>query len=144
MPGTPIKCPGAPQKIMYLAADYFRRNKISANVIYGSAIPSIYGVKEYAAVLNKVVERYGIDARFNHDLVEVRPDKERGGVRDQDRSRARAASRSHTTSCMSHRLSARRSSSARAHCRHGISPVSDGLRSISTRCSIDATRTSSR
>jgi len=75
MPGTPIKCPGAPQKIMYLAADYFRRNKISANVIYGSAIPAIYGIKEYAAVLDKVVARYNIDARFNHDLVEVRPDK---------------------------------------------------------------------
>ena len=25
MPGTPIKCPGAPQKIIYLAADYWRR-----------------------------------------------------------------------------------------------------------------------
>jgi sulfide:quinone oxidoreductase len=73
MPGTPIKCPGAPQKIMYLAADYFRRNRVSAKVIYGSATPSIYGVKEYAAVLNRVVERYGIDARFNHELVEVRP-----------------------------------------------------------------------
>ncbi len=75
MPGTPIKCPGAPQKIMYLAVDYFRRHKISANVIYGSAIGAIYGVKEYAAVLNKVVERYRIDTRFNHDLVEVRVDK---------------------------------------------------------------------
>ena len=60
---------------MYLAADYFRCHKISANVIYGAAIPAIYGIKEYAAVLDKVVERYGIDARFNHDLVEVRPDK---------------------------------------------------------------------
>ncbi|HYL59651.1 MAG TPA: FAD/NAD(P)-binding oxidoreductase [Candidatus Acidoferrales bacterium] len=75
MPGTPIKCPGAPQKIMYLAADHFRRNKISANVIYGSATPTIYGVKEYAAVLDTVVKRYGIDARFSHDLVEVRGDK---------------------------------------------------------------------
>lgn len=75
MPGTPIKCPGAPQKIMYLAADHFRRNKISANVIYGSATPTIYGVKEYAAVLDKVVQRYGIDARFSHDLVEVHGDK---------------------------------------------------------------------
>jgi sulfide:quinone oxidoreductase len=75
MPGTPIKCPGAPQKIMYLAADYFRRNKISASVIYGSATPSIYGIREYAAVLDRVIERYAIDARFNHDLVEVRPDQ---------------------------------------------------------------------
>jgi len=75
MPGTPIKCPGAPQKIMYLTADYCRRNKISANVIYGSATPTIYGIKEYAAVLDKVIQRYGIDARFSHDLVEIRPDK---------------------------------------------------------------------
>jgi len=75
MPGTPIKCPGAPQKIMYLAADYFRRNKVSANVIYGSATPTIYGIKEYAAVLDTVVRRYQIDARFSHELVEVRPDK---------------------------------------------------------------------
>lgn len=75
MPGTPIKCPGAPQKIMYLAADHFRRNKISANIIYGSATPTIYGVKEYAAVLDTVVRRYEIDARFSHELVEIRPDK---------------------------------------------------------------------
>lgn len=73
MPGTPIKCPGAPQKIMYLAADHFRRNKIAAKVIYGSATPSIYGIKEYATVLNRVIERYEIDARFNHDLIEIRP-----------------------------------------------------------------------
>jgi len=77
MPGTPIKCPGAPQKIMYLAADHFRRRGIlrDARVIYGSATGAIYGAKEYAAVLNRVVERYGIDARFNHELVEILPEK---------------------------------------------------------------------
>jgi sulfide:quinone oxidoreductase len=77
MPGTPIKCPGAPQKIMYLAADHFRRKGIlrDAKVIYGSGTASIYGAKEYAAVLNRVLERYGVDAKFNHELVEVLPDK---------------------------------------------------------------------
>ncbi len=75
MPGTPIKCPGAPQKIMYLAADYFRRNRVSAKVIYGSATASNYGIKEYASVLNRVIERYAIDPRFNHDLVEIRPER---------------------------------------------------------------------
>jgi len=74
MPGTPIKCPGAPQKILYLAADHFRRRGIrrDVNLIYGSALGAIYGVKEYAAVLDRVIERHGIDARFHHDLVEVR------------------------------------------------------------------------
>lgn len=77
MPGTSIKCPGAPQKIMYLAADHFRRKGIlqDVNIIYGSALPSIYGVKEYAAVLNRVIIRYGIDARFNHELIEIHPEK---------------------------------------------------------------------
>jgi sulfide:quinone oxidoreductase len=77
MPGTPIKCPGAPQKIMYLAADYFRRRKIAdaTNVIYGSAPGAIYGIKEYAAVLNDVIGRYHIDARYGHDLIEIRPDR---------------------------------------------------------------------
>jgi len=76
MPGTPIKCPGAPQKIMYLAADYFRRRGVSATVIYGSALPGIYGIKEYAAILNPVVERYGIDARYSHQLVAIEPSRQ--------------------------------------------------------------------
>ena len=100
MPGTPIKCPGAPQKIMYLAADHFRRNKISANVIYGSATPTIYGVKEYAAVLDTVVQRYGIDARFSHDLVEIRPDKrEAVFVQKNDPAKSRTDRLRHNARC---------------------------------------------
>ncbi len=77
MPGTPIKCPGAPQKILYLAADHFRRRGIlrDVNLIYGAGTASIYGAKEYAAVLNPVLERYGIDARFHHELVEIRAER---------------------------------------------------------------------
>jgi len=76
MPGTPIKCPGAPQKIMYLASHNFRRRGIAgaAKVIYGSALGGIYGIKEYAAVLNRVIERYGIETRYQHELVEIRPE----------------------------------------------------------------------
>jgi sulfide:quinone oxidoreductase len=73
MPSGPIKCPGAPQKIMYLAADYFRRRSVNASVVYGSGLAAIYGIKEYAAVLNGVVERYGIDARYGHQLVAIDP-----------------------------------------------------------------------
>jgi sulfide:quinone oxidoreductase len=77
MPNNPIKCPGAPQKIMYLAADHFRRKGIlkDVNVIYGCSTPAIYGVKEYAAVLSQVVARYGIDTRFKQELIEIRPEK---------------------------------------------------------------------
>ncbi|MDY7229071.1 NAD(P)/FAD-dependent oxidoreductase [Hyalangium rubrum] len=76
-PATPVKCAGAPQKIMYLAADHWRRTgKLSrAKVIFGSAGKAIFGVKPFAEVLQGVVARYGIDTRFQHNLVEVRGDK---------------------------------------------------------------------
>lgn len=76
-PATPVKCAGAPQKIMYLAADHFRKQGLAdkAHVIFASAGKAIFGVKEYAAVLEQVVKRYGIDTRYQHNLVEVRGEK---------------------------------------------------------------------
>ncbi len=76
-PPMPIKCAGAPQKIMYLACDYFRRRGIldKVQVIFGTATPSMFAVPEYAAVLDDVAERYGIDLRFTHNLVRVDADR---------------------------------------------------------------------
>ncbi|MBZ4421589.1 FAD/NAD(P)-binding oxidoreductase [Myxococcus sp. RHSTA-1-4] len=76
-PATPVKCAGAPQKIMYLAADHFRRTGIldRSKVIFGSAGKAIFGVKPFANVLEGVVKRYGIDTRFEHNLVAVDGDK---------------------------------------------------------------------
>jgi len=69
-PSTPIKCGGAPQKIMYLAADYWRRHppKDPYQVVFCIATPKIFAVQKYADALLKVVERYGIDVRYKHDL----------------------------------------------------------------------------
>ena len=69
----PIKCPGAPQKIAYLADDVFKRKRLGAKVVYATATPGIFGVPTYAAPLREVVARKGIDARYNHVLTEVRP-----------------------------------------------------------------------
>ncbi|TVS07602.1 MAG: NAD(P)/FAD-dependent oxidoreductase [Cyanobium sp. PLM2.Bin73] len=71
----PIKCPGAPQKIAYLADDIVKKKKLQANVIYATATPGIFGVPVYAAPLREVVKRKGIDARYNHVLTAVRADK---------------------------------------------------------------------
>jgi sulfide:quinone oxidoreductase len=73
-PGTPIKCGGAPQKIAYLADDHFRRSGVrdKTNVIFASANADIFAVKRYADPLTKVLERKGIDARFRHELTEIR------------------------------------------------------------------------
>ncbi len=70
-PAGPIKCAGAPQKIMYLAADYFRRHGVAANVRYACASPAIFGVKHYQEPLNRVIARYGIATSFNHNLVAI-------------------------------------------------------------------------
>ncbi|MGL5508410.1 MAG: FAD-dependent oxidoreductase, partial [Microcoleaceae cyanobacterium] len=72
-PAGAIKCPGAPQKIMYLAEDYFRnksgvRNK--TQVIYGCATPGIFGVPTFAKSLVKVAADRGIDVRYQHNLKE--------------------------------------------------------------------------
>lgn len=76
-PATPVKCAGAPQKIMYLAADYWQRvgRLERTKVIFGSGARLLFGVRPFAEVLQGVVARYGIDARFQHNLVEVRADR---------------------------------------------------------------------
>jgi sulfide:quinone oxidoreductase len=74
-PPMPIKCPGAPQKIAYLADDAIKRDPALAaksKVIYATATPGIFGVPTYAAPLREVVARKGIDARYSHVLTEVR------------------------------------------------------------------------
>lgn len=74
-PSTPIKCAGAPQKIMYLADDAFRRSGVrdKTRIVFASAGAAIFGVKKYAEALQKVVERKEIETRFRRDLVAVRP-----------------------------------------------------------------------
>ena len=72
-PTTPIKCGGAPQKIMYLAEDYFRKSgaKPKSKVVYALPGTVIFGVKEIAKTLMEVVDRKDITLRFGHQLVKV-------------------------------------------------------------------------
>jgi sulfide:quinone oxidoreductase len=72
-PNTPIRCGGAPQKILYLGADYLRKKGIldDTEVHFYSGGTVIFGVKKYAETLQKVVDRYGIKTHFYHNLSEV-------------------------------------------------------------------------
>ena len=76
-PGSPIKCPGAPQKAAYMACDHWQRRGVldDAEVTYATGAGGIFGVPEFARVLEDVVERYGIATRFSSELVEVDPDR---------------------------------------------------------------------
>ncbi|TVZ24077.1 sulfide:quinone oxidoreductase [Dokdonia sp. Hel_I_63] len=72
-PATPIKCGGAPQKIMYLAENHWRKSDTASktDIVFATAGTIIFGVKEIAKTLMEVVDRKDINLRFNHRLVEV-------------------------------------------------------------------------
>lgn len=72
-PPMPIKCAGAPQKIMYLAADRFRKHGIldKFSVEFYNAGPAIFGIPFFAKALMKVVQGYGIKTNFIHNLVAI-------------------------------------------------------------------------
>ncbi len=70
-PHTPIKCGGAPQKIMYLAADYFKKQGIDSQVEFWSGGTRVFGVEKYENTLKKVIARYGINTQFFVKLDEI-------------------------------------------------------------------------
>lgn len=76
-PAGAIKCPGAPQKIMYMAEHTFRINGVrdKTHIIYANAMGKMFGVPAYNAPLEKVVQRKQIDVRYGHNLIEIRGDK---------------------------------------------------------------------
>lgn len=72
-PVSPVKCGGAPHKIMYLACDYWRKQGIldKCNVHYLSGAGAIFAVKEYAATLTEVVKNDNIKPHFGVNVVEL-------------------------------------------------------------------------
>ena len=72
-PTTPVKCGGAPQKIMYLAADYFRKHNLleRSHIQFWSGGTRLFGVAKYEKALHKVVERNNIQLNFNYRLDEI-------------------------------------------------------------------------
>lgn len=76
-PSTALKCGGAPQKITYLAADYFRKHGLGGKVRvdFSTAGKVVFGIKKYAVALQKVVDKFQIEMNFRHDLIAVDGDK---------------------------------------------------------------------
>jgi sulfide:quinone oxidoreductase len=76
-PTTPIKCGGAPQKIAYLAADYFRKNNLSSktNVVFATPGSVIFGVKPIKETLMKVINRYNIEFKPHYAPIRIDADK---------------------------------------------------------------------
>jgi sulfide:quinone oxidoreductase len=75
MPAGPIKCGGAPQKIAYLAADYWREQGVlkDIRVVLVLPTPGMFAVKVFSDELERVAARYGIEVHKSSELVEVDP-----------------------------------------------------------------------
>jgi sulfide:quinone oxidoreductase len=75
MPNTAVKCGGAPQKIMYLADDAFRRSGVRdrSEVVFATPQKAIFSVPKYRKTLESLVARKGITTKFQHNLVAINP-----------------------------------------------------------------------
>lgn len=77
-PATPIKCPGAPQKIMYLTADHLNRNNLNddTKVVFATPGTVIFGTEPFKAELKHYVnDVYNIAQRYGYKLVKVDGEK---------------------------------------------------------------------
>jgi sulfide:quinone oxidoreductase len=72
-PHTPVKCGGAPHKIMYLAADYFRKHGVldKIDIQYWSGAAKLFAVPKYEKTLLEVVKRGNIKLNFMQKLEEI-------------------------------------------------------------------------
>ncbi|MEV1142205.1 FAD/NAD(P)-binding oxidoreductase [Micromonospora sp. NPDC049799] len=84
MPAGPIKCGGAPQKIAYLAADWWRRQGLLDGIrtILVLPTPAIFSQPDWAKVLTGIAANYGIEVRCDSQLVEVGGESRRAVILD--------------------------------------------------------------
>lgn len=87
-PRTPVKCGGAPQKIMYLAEETFRRNGVrdGSRVVFANAKAVNFTAPRYAATLMDICRARGIEVQLETELVALHPDAHEAVFRMKDGS----------------------------------------------------------
>jgi NADPH-dependent 2,4-dienoyl-CoA reductase/sulfur reductase-like enzyme len=79
-PAGIIKCAGAPQKIMWLALDYWKRaglydvnnpSRSAINITFATGLPTMFGVPKYNAELEKLRKERSVEGLFQHDLIAI-------------------------------------------------------------------------
>ena len=70
-PPMPIKCAGAPQKALYLSADYWlRHNRLrDIDVAFYNAGGVLFGVADYVPALTEYMKRYNAALNFSQNLI---------------------------------------------------------------------------
>lgn len=76
MPSGPIKCAGAPQKIAYLASDYWRKQGVLKDIDVHLVVPTprIFGIPAIAENLEKVIAGYGIQLHTASEITAIDAD----------------------------------------------------------------------
>ncbi|QDH16837.1 NAD(P)/FAD-dependent oxidoreductase [Swingsia samuiensis] len=76
-PPMPIKCAGAPQKIVYLACDHWRKEGTlhKTQVDFSLAGDALFGVSYFVPSLQKQMDFYGVDVHKKENLIKVDGDK---------------------------------------------------------------------
>ena len=84
MPAGPIKCAGAPQKIAYLAADWWRSQGVldKTRVILVLPTAVMFSQPDWAKVLEGIAAGYGIEVRRESELTEVDGEARRAVIAD--------------------------------------------------------------
>lgn len=77
MPPPPIKCAGAPQKIMYIAENIFKNNGIKhkTKIQFATAGKAMFGVPVFAQALDEIVKEKNIEPKYMHKIVGVDAEK---------------------------------------------------------------------
>ncbi|KAL3446383.1 Rhodanese-like domain-containing protein [Aspergillus insuetus] len=79
-PAGVIKCAGAPQKIMWLALDYWKKAGLydptnpagsAIKIAFATGTPTMFGVPKYSAKLEELRKERGVEGLFTHDLIAI-------------------------------------------------------------------------
>lgn len=81
-PQMPIKCGGAPQKIMYLTHDRLTKRNVKSEFHFHKTIGVMFMVPKYSEILDNLCIEKGIKRHYKSKLVEVGDHK--ASFEDQD------------------------------------------------------------
>lgn len=77
-PAGVVKCAGAPQKVMWLSWDRWSKAGLykpgegsPINITFATGLPVMFGVPKYSATLDRLRQERGVEALFQHNLIEV-------------------------------------------------------------------------
>jgi len=72
-PPMPIKCAGAPQKIMYLAGHHWEKGGQlqDVDIEFHTAAPALFGVPAFVPALETYIDRYQVDLNLQSTLLAV-------------------------------------------------------------------------